>query len=92
MIHSVVIRQKPPSKRPRIRSSVRVNNKRLQRLLLILPLTLSVDHVDRNTVSNANVKFLESITMIMFWSEFNMLWTKVTYNVSPELGHSRIDL
>ena len=35
-------------------------------------LVLSVYHVDRNTVSTANVKFLESITMVMFWSEFNI--------------------
>ena len=48
-------------------------------------LTLSVDHVDRNTVSTANVKVLESITMVTFWSEFYILWTKVTSNAFPEL-------
>ena len=32
-------------------------------------MTLTVDHVDRNTVSNANIKFLESITMVTFGSE-----------------------
>ena len=32
-----------------------------------------------------NVKFLESITMVTFWSEFNILWTKVTSNAFPEL-------
>ena len=56
-------------------------------------LTLSVDHVDRNTVSTGNVKFLESITMVHF--DQNLTWTKVTYNAFPELdsgSHRDLDI